>query len=215
MEAYLKVAVICYHKNAQQLYPAEWIAKYKHTIDNQDYNDIDIFECCYGGEKYQIFPNSNFEHIEFPTFVHAMNYLIDKAFSLGYDAVANTNVDDFYTMDRITRQIPYIKAGFDIVASNFTLIMPSGQQHQHKFHLLNIQTELYRNNNIIGHPVVMYSRRFWDKHRYDPAEIPFEDMKLWQRAIRNCRFTILPFNLLYHRSHDNAVSKPQQKYCIR
>jgi len=211
----MKVAIICYHKNAQQLYPAEWIAKYKYTIDNQDYKDVTILECCYGGESYQIFPQSQFEYIEMPTFVHAMNHLIDKAFADGFEAVANTNVDDFYTMDRISRQIPYIMAGFDIVASNFTLVGEGTKAHQHRFHHMVARIELARNNNIIGHPVVMYSPKFWQKHRYKPEEIPLEDMKLWQRAISNCRFTILPFNLLFHRLHNNAVSRPQQNYCIR
>lgn len=209
------IAVICYHKNAKDLYAKEWIDDYRSSIEKQIGVAFDIFETCYGGNEYRIFKNSIYEYKEFPTFVHCMNAMITDCFNKGYKAVANTNVDDWYSLDRLVRQWPYIISGFDIIASDFSLIIPGRPLHRHNFSRLILQNELYRDNNIICHPSVMYSEKFWKKHKYDPTEIPKEDFMLWKRAIKDSRIIILPFNLIFHRVHDNAVSRPQQKFCIR
>src|SRR6185295_9428956 len=139
------------------------------------------------------------------TFVHAMNYLLDKAFSMGYDCVGNLNCDDYYELNRLEVQLPYISEGFDLVSSNFSLVKDNSITHKHKFHELNIEEQLNNNHNLIAHPVVMYSKHFWRNNRYIPEQVPYEDLKLWKRAISNSKFIIVPENLLYHRLHQNSV----------
>lgn len=210
----VKVGIIVYHKNARLLYRPEWIEQFTKSITGQDY-PCTIYECCYGGMKEQLIENSVFTYEVLPTFVDAMNLLMDRAFNDGCNAVANTNVDDYYTLDRITRQVGYIKAGFDLIASNFYLLQNNRPHHLHRFSNLNLKQEIGRGHNIIGHPVVMYSRNFWKKHRYNPDEIPREDLLLWQRAIKDMKMVVLPFALMYHRVHGNAVSQPNQLKAIR
>ena len=214
MDTALKVGIIVYHKNARLLYQAEWIEQFRQSVINQDY-PCTIYECCYGGAEVQLFENSIFTYEVLPTFVDAMNLLLDQTFNDGCDAVANTNVDDYYAHERITKQVSYIQAGFDLVASNFYLLQQNRQPHLHRFSNLNLKTEIARGHNIIGHPVVMYSRNFWKSHRYNPDEIPREDLLLWQRASKDMKMVIIPFALMYHRVHSNAVSQPNQLKAIR
>lgn len=209
----MKVAIIAYHKNIDTLYPKEWIEQYKASV--LSHGTYPIYECCYGGESKQIFEHSTFLYKAMPTFVHAMNELIDTAFAHGFDAVANTNVDDYYAADRIEQQVTYLTAGYDIVSSNFALIQDGRQIARQSFHNLNIRAEIMHGHNIIAHPAVMYSKRFWEGNKYDPNEIPREDLKLWQRSVAKYKFGISPHILLYHRVHDNAVSKKNQRLCIR
>lgn len=201
----MRVAVLCYHKNAQSLYGGWWIQVYKNSILNQSYKYFDIFELEYSGGDFRIFSESNYHSKQFPTFVHALNYLLDSVFFMGYDCVANSNVDDFFALDRLEKQLPYIKDGFDIVSSNFALVEDDRIVHRHYFDKLDIPLELSNNHNIISHPSVIYSKKFWDKNRYVPEQQPLEDLMLWQRAIKTHRFFIHPDILLYHRIHDNSV----------
>lgn len=204
--AEIKLALICYHKNIENLYPLKWINEFRESIFNQTYGNFTIFEVCYGNDNYRIFDSSIYECKEFPTFVHAMNYLLDKAFEEGYDYVGNLNCDDKYSVDRIEKQLPFIKQGIDIISSNFCLLQDDEIVLTHKFDGLDIATNLAMNNNILCHPVIFYSKNFWKQNRYVPDEIPVEDMLLWQRGIKNGNtFIILPDVLCYHRLHDNSV----------
>ena len=205
----MRLALIVYHRNAQKLYPPRWIEDFKRSILNQTYKEFDIFECEYSGGDYRIFENSEFESIELPTFVDAMNYLLDKCFSLGYDYVLNTNLDDSYPIDRIEKQLVAMNQGIDIISSNFCLMDEHDIVfHTHYFHTKNIQHELNKENNVICHPVVSYSKHFWKHNRYTPQDIPFEDLLLWKQAIKKgCSFVILPDILCYHRIHNNSVCK--------
>lgn len=207
----MKVALISYHKNARLLYDGWWIQAYKDSIVNQTYKQFDIFELEYGGGDFRIFGESNYHSKEFPTFVHALNYLLDCVFFMGYDCVFNTNADDYYSLNRVEKQLPYIELGYDIVSSNFSLVEGGNITHRHSFENKNIEIELAENNNIVAHPCVCYSKYFWEKHRYVPDEIPFEDLKLWQRAIVNSKFKILPDMLLYHRLHNQSVCQSQNR----
>lgn len=208
----LKVAVISYHKNLKTLYPRNWIRKYRESIERQSFKSFDIFELNYGGSTERIFPTSNFESIPFPTFVHGMNYLIDKCFSAGYDVVFNTNVDDYYSQDRFAKQLSYINQGYDLVSSNFALVKDDRVDYYHHFENANIKAEFDKNHNIIAHPVVAYSKKFWENNRYNPDEIPAEDFYLWIRAIsQGLKFIILPDNLLYQRVHTNSVCRSQNR----
>lgn len=206
-----KIALLAYHKNIKNIYPSDWVEQYKHSILNQTHQDFDIFEQNYGGEKNRIFENSIFESIEMPTFVHALNYLMDKCFSSGYNYVLNSNCDDWFSLDRIEKQIPYLEAGYDLVSSNFALVQDNQIIKYHQFHNLNIQEQLDQNHNIICHPCAAYSRNFWTHNRYLPEEQPFEDIKLWQRAIKHSKFYIVEDNLLFHRIHPNSVCQSENR----
>ncbi len=203
----MKCALLSYHKNLLELYPKSWIEQYKQSIINQTYKHFDIWEINYGGGEELIFEeNSNFASMQFPTFVHVLSFALDSLFQMGYDCVANTNCDDYYSYNRLEKQIPYMEQGYDICSSNFSLIIDDKVTHTHKFHNLDIKSELRRGHNPICHPAVCYSKEFWKNNRYVPEQIPFEDMLLWQRAInRGSRFIILEDVLCYHRLHSNSV----------
>lgn len=207
----IKVPVLCYHKNAFKLYKPEWIDQYRDSILNQSYKEFDIWELNYGGTEERIFENSNFFSQEYPTFVHGLNFLLDIVFSRGYKCAANTNVDDTYSLRRLEVQMPYIEAGYDIVASNFCLVRDNKITHRHKFHELDLEEQLMNNHNIIGHSSVIYSSGFFNKNKYVPEEQPREDLLLWKRAISNSTFIIVQENLLYHRLHNQSVCQSQNR----
>lgn len=202
----IKIAIIIYHKNIKNIYPIEWVEQCKNSILNQTYKEFDTIECNYGSDNYMIFEYGEFHSEEFPTFVHAMNFLLDRAFSAGYDYVCNVNLDDHYALNRIEKQLWYMQQGYDLISSNFSLIRDDQVIHTHHFDKLDIQRELSLQNNIICHPVVAYSKKFWEGNRYVPSEIPFEDKLIWERAINNgYKFVILPDVLCFHRLHPQSV----------
>lgn len=201
----MKVGLICYHKNIYSVYKPEWVKQFIDSILNQSYRDFTIYEANYGGGEERLFENSIFESIELPTFVHAMNHLIERSLEDGIDAIANSNADDYFALNRIEVQLPFIENGYDIVSSNFCLIQDDQIVKVHSFDKLDLKYELGRNHNIIGHPSVVYSRHFLLNNRYEPEDIPFEDMILWQNTVNNFRFKIVPENLLFHRIHENSV----------
>lgn len=208
----LKIAVIVYHKNVYQIYKPEWVELFKETLLNQTNKNFKIFELNYGGGVERIFDNSFYESATMPNFVYAMNYLLDKCFSGGFDYVFNLNSDDFYSLNRIEKQLEYAEKGIDIISSNFSLIQDDELIHTHRFDKLDIKTELDRKNNPLCHPVIAYSKKFWQQNRYNPDEIPFEDMLLWKRAIeKGNSFIILPEVLCYHRVHDNSVCNSENR----
>lgn len=208
----MKTGMLVYHKNLDTIYPAKWIEEFKYSIDNQTFKDFVIYELNYGGGQQRIFPNSVFESMELPTFVHGMNYLLDKAFGDGCFAVANTNVDDYYTLNRLEKQMFYTRHGWDLVSSNFMLVENDKPVLIQRFDKLNIREELSHNHNILCHPAIIYSKKFWASHRYDPAQIPLEDMKLWQRAVESgIRVKIHHDVLCYHRIHPQSVCKSQNR----
>lgn len=191
-------SVIVFHKNLGQ-YPKDWITKFAGSILNQTFQDFQIMELNYGGGDERIFACSDFDSIEMANHAEAMNYLIEKSFRLGYTHVFNTNVDDWYTLDRFEKQILY-KA--DVVSSNFSLVdeFTGEVYYTHKFDKLHIQRELRSGHNVICHPVVMISKDWWKP--YNPEDIPFEDLRAWQRG---GDFVILPDVLCFHRVHRKSV----------
>jgi hypothetical protein len=74
----------------------------------------------------------------------------------------------------------------------------------------SINSEFKNGNNIIAHPSVCFSRKFWDdnKNRYNKNEIPEEDFKLWKESINNgYSFGITEEFLLFYRIHNKQISK--------
>lgn len=202
----MRICLICYHRNAEKNYPPHWIEQFKQSVLNQTYKEFDIFEVEYGNGDFRIFEDSDYESKEFPTFVHAMNYLIDKAIKQGYDYIGNLNCDDHYATNRIEKQLEFMNKDYDIISSNFSLIRDEQIIHTHHFNTLDIARELSFNNNVLCHPVIMYKVEFFKQNRYVPEQVPTEDLQLWQRAIKNGNsFIILPDVLCYHRLHSNSV----------
>lgn len=207
----MTTALISYHKNINEVYKKEWIDEYRNSIVKQTYREYDIYELNYGGGDERIFENSNYHSKEFPSFVYGLNYLLDCLFFMGYDCVFNTNCDDIYSFNRIEKQLPYIKQGYDLVSSNFIRIKEGSPDEHFNFDKHDISLSLANNHNIICHPSVCYSRSFWEKNRYIPEQIPLEDMMLWQRAIKNSKFIIVPHFLVQHRIHENSVCQSENK----
>lgn len=203
----MRTAVIIFHKNVNNYHP-EWIAKCVESIQNQTYYKFDVFEIDYGGGGTQIYPNSIFESRELPTHAHAHNLLLDNVFALKYDCAMNINVDDFYSTDRFEKQIHYAKMGYDVISSNFYNVDENDTiTFTHIMHDKNIKEEAKKNHNIIAHPAVCYSQKFWTTcSRLIPEEIPRDDFNLWKRSYDNYKFIILPDYLLYYRVHSSKVS---------
>lgn len=199
------VALIVYHRNAQNIYPQSWLDKFKDSILNQTFQDFEIYECEYGDGDYRIFESSHYESKELPTFVHAMNYLIEKALNDGAEVMANSNVDDWVNLDWLKIQVPLVLNGYDLVSCNFSLVQDDQIVKEHKFHNLNIKEELEQSHNPICHPAICVSRKYFQENKYDPTLVPFEDLILWQQTIDKYRFKIVPENLLYHRIHNQSV----------
>lgn len=204
----MKAAVIIFHKNVDEYIPREWVNKCIDSIRAQTYKDFDVFELNYGGNK-QVYPGSIFIRKEFNNHAEAHNYLLDGAFSEGYDCAFNVNIDDYYASNRLEVQLKYIEQGYDVVSSNFYRFWPDGTVLPLKFDHLNPALEARCGHNIIAHPVCCYSRNYWlNCGGLNPAEIPQDDFELWKRSYaRGFKFVIAPEFLLWHRVHDNNVSK--------
>jgi len=198
-----KIGVICYHKNLLQ-YPVKWIEDFKQSILTQTFSDFVMIEVCYGGEG-RIF-DGVFIKIDLETHADAMNHALNHAFyELHCDYVFNTNIDDIYEITRFETQLKFTE--YDIVSSNFSLFNDSGVFLTHRFEKVNIERELQEDHNIICHPVVMYSRKFWNGNFYDSSQIPREDLELWKRSISDYKYIILPDVLCFHREHTNSVGR--------
>jgi len=200
----MKIALISFHKNIGR-YPKEWIDLYKESILNQTYNDFDIFELNYGGGDERIFENSEFISKELNDHAEAHNFLLSHCFGNGYDAILNTNVDDYYPLDRVEKQIREFDPDISVLSGNYTSFSEyKNNIHTTKFHTLNIANEFIKNHNIIAHPACCYSKKIME---YNDSlvsnEIPADDFSLWKRLLsKGARFKILPEVLLHYRISD-------------
>ena len=200
----MKIALISYHKNIGR-YPKEWIDLYKESILNQTYNDFDIIELNYGGVDERIFENSEFISIELKDHAEAHNFLLSHCFNNGYDIILNTNVDDYYPLDRVEKQVREFDPEISVLSGNYTSFSESQNNlHTTKFHLLNIQNEFIKNHNIIAHPSCAYSRKILDyKEKLISEEIASDDFCMWKRLLdKGAKFKISQDVLLYYRISD-------------
>lgn len=208
----MRIALLSYHKNINEIYPSKWIEQYRDSIQDQTYQEFEIFELNYGGGNERIFQHSYFESHSYPSFIDALNYLLDKVFSSGYDVAVNQNCDDWYRGDFVERLLVDMNKGYDLVSCNFCLVKDDRIFKYHRFDHLDIEAELDRGHNIIAHPACCYSRSFWEENRYNPYEFPTEDLELWKRAIKSgSKFYINPENLLFHRIHNQSVCQSSNR----
>jgi hypothetical protein len=179
------------------------------TIRHQTYKDFVVYELNYGGSDKQLYEGSIFESKLLNNHAEAHNHLLDKVFADGFDVAFNTNIDDYYTLDRLEKQIEYIKRGYDVVSSNFYWIDKNNVvTGKTIFHVKNIMVEARKNHNIIAHPVCAYSKKFWTNcTKLIGEQIPKDDFELWKRSFNEFRFTVIPDYLLYYRIHENNTGK--------
>ena len=220
----LKCAVIMFHKNIEKNYKEKWWRLSVETMLKQTYQDFDFFEINYGGKdwsiinQYEGFEQKHFFYSQkFKNHAQAMNFIIDEVFKNGYDVVFNTNMDDYYDLSRIDKQIDYILDGYDIVSSNFDYVLDFRDDDyrlkEFDFSDLDIKSELDLNHNIVAHPVVCFTKNVWTKMRYNDTLIPKEDLDFWQRAVSNgFKIKIVPDTLLHYRVHDNQTSYKKKKF---
>jgi hypothetical protein len=207
-ESSTKSAVIIFHKNIST-YPKRWIDKCMDSIKNQTHKNFDVFEIDYGGGGNQIYSGSKFFNLQLKDHAEAHNFLLDKVFSMDYNCAFNVNVDDYYSLDRFEKQLEYIERGYDVVSSNFHRVNQDDKIiHTLLFSDKNMVRESNKGHNIIAHPVLCYSRNFWDNcDKLHSVEIPIDDFMLWKRSYeKDFKFIILPDFLLHQRIHDNNIS---------
>ena len=126
-----RLGVVFFHKNIKNIYSQRWIDKCVTTMLLQTVNDFHIYEVNYGNDDYSVIeqyelPNSVFYKTALNDHAEAMNFVITKAFEDGCDYVFNTNLDDYYSEDRIEVQLKSLLAGNGIVASNFSHVRDFG-----------------------------------------------------------------------------------------
>lgn len=202
-----KICQISFHKNLGQ-YPDRWISDYRKSIENQ-VTKTPIYEIDYGNKGERIFQDSVYESYEFPTHASAHNYLCRKAVKDGFDYVANTNVDDLYHQERISRQLQYCEK-YDVVSCDMTQIDAENYVRRENilFSQMDIKEHAKKDHNVIAHPACIYSKNFIQySGLLIPAEIPKDDFNLWKRSFEKFTFFIAPYVLLYYRIHDNNISK--------
>jgi hypothetical protein len=216
----LKLGVVVFHKNLWKIYKERWFRKSLDTMVNQTVENLHFYEINYGEDRGSFLQgygveNLKFYHKEMSNYAEAMNFIITEAFNDGCDYVFNTNLDDYYRSDRVERELEFIRSGgYDIVSSDFCYIRENSHDVDEVFHYMNIWRRpedipyyLRNNQNIISHPSVCYSKKFWKNNRYDTSKVPQEDLCLWKESIeKGYKFGIHPEILLYYRIHENQVS---------
>lgn len=220
----LKLGVVVFHNDPFLVYKERWVKKSLETTINQTVKDLNFYEIDYSGKNLSLLERYKVEKLNFYSkkmnnYAEAMNFIITEAFEDGCDFVFNTNIDDFYRHDRIEKELDLIELGrYDLVSSDFCYIREKingiGEIDDEIFFLMNIHKKpediihyLRKDVNVIAHPAVCYSKKFWLKNKYDTTKTPQEDLFLWKNSIESgFKFAIHPEILLYYRIHENQVS---------
>lgn len=203
----MKIGVILFHANAEKIYKREWIQKCIQSINDQTFEDFNIYEIDYSNKpinKYSIYPGSYFWQIPMKNYSYAQNFITDRAFEDGCSHVFVVNIDDYYHPERFEKQLQF--KDHDIVSSNFVYIQDDKETKKMIFSGANIESNFKMNRNVIAHPAVCMNRKFWATNKYNPDMIPQEDFDLWKRAMKaGFSFKIVPEILLFYRIHSNQV----------
>lgn len=217
----MKKGVILFHSNINNIYKKRWIDECIDSLLNQTDNDFTFYEINYGGDDHSILSDieikqdKKFWSVKMDNYAEAMNFIIDEAFKDSCDVVFNVNLDDKYHETRIAKEVEFIEKGNDIVSSDFCYIEEDSGNDKvttsmvMSKYLCDIENQLAINHNIIAHPSVAYSKRFWiNGNTYDTEMVPEEDLALWKKMkTAGHKFYIIPDILLFYRIHKNQVSK--------
>jgi len=241
----MESAVIIFHKNALTYCKHDWIIKCLDSIQDQTYQDFDVFEVAYGDNKdersilkyFNKLQDKNIHFFKNPSKDHsyAMNFLLDKVFKENdYKYCFNINIDDYYHTSRFSVEIQLIKRfNYDLVSSNMYYIdednnvMPNINlklgykfvstkkipiQEQLKKEQDFIVNEFNRDHNIIAHPCVCYTKRFWNLVGPYKHVVPKEDLEIFKRAALDKRINIhiTRKKLLYYRIHNNQIGTDER-----
>lgn len=229
----MKVAVIIYHKDADIIYLPKWIEECVNSISTQIL-DFGIFEMRYGTNSAGFGPKKYycnylgstrhlFDHEIIENHIQAMNYMLNKCFAEGYDFVFNINLDDIYSPERFEKQLKFmIEGDYDLVSCEFSRKYESsgkiiervvaGQigssvtpEKLKEIYSLPYEEIVAKGLNIICHPGVLYSRKFWFEHGPYEDSLGNEDLKLWMKSIQaGAKVGIyMDKPLMTHRVHDN------------
>ncbi len=125
----------------------------------------------------------------------------------GYNYCFNVNIDDYYALNRFEKQLRYMQMGYDVTSSNIAYIDEQSNVTRYmRLSMSNYRRELNNDNNVIAHPVVCYSRRFWlGCGGYDAKNIPREDLVLWKKNMNRFKYFVINDILCFHRIHDGKV----------
>ena len=229
----MKVCLIIYHKDLLEQYEYKWIDKCLRSLNEQTYQDFDIIELNYGTDdldivkKTKYFKNKKYLFVnkEFNKHTEAVNYLLELAFKkLKYDCVFNINIDDFYATSKIEEQLKYVN-DYDIITSNF-IIFQDGEQREIKNTIYNstiskndeqqyIKLNLKKNKNVIQNSGICITKKFYNKVGGYSNNIPYHDILLWKKAIKNkCSFHIINKNLTFYRIHPNQITNNYRQEII-
>lgn len=231
-------AVIIFHKNALNYYNNRWLEKCLDSIENQTYQKFDIFEIAYGDNKdnevsllkyFNKMTNKKkyFYKKKFKDHSYAMNFLINKVFDMQYKYCFNINIDDYYHNSRFQRQIDVInKLDYDLVSAQmyyvneedkiinkldhlaFTFNKKESLKKQIKKEQEYIKKELNNNHNLIAHPCVCFTKKFWEKVGPYENKVPIEDLELCKKGISlNMKMHVSKKFLLYYRIHELQTVK--------
>lgn len=231
-------AVIFFHKNIKNIYKQQWINQCVESILEQKNVLFDILEVNYGNEDYsvlneyknRIIGKHMFYKSDFKNHSEAMVFLLNKAFDeFNYSIVFNTNLDDFYSLDRFEKQIDCINSGY-LMCSSLCEHIDSDNNIIRKYtpsdlncnidpsnenYLLfeDIYRKLKRGGNIINHSGVCFSKEFWNSYDIEKNllryrdDIPYEDFTLWRRAIfANIKIGIVNSILISYRIHSTQIT---------
>lgn len=228
----MKVGVIIFHKNIFEIYRKRWVHRCLETIKNQTFQDFKVFELCYSDTKEQLWENSVYYHKPMENHIFAMNFLLDEAFKT-CDVVFNVNLDDCYNVNRFRSQLDEVNKGSSLVGSNFQLIMERNQFIENQIikkvftidpddncdvlmntkivYGLDAGEEQRKNHNILAHPVICYTKGFWERNKYYKVdEIGYEDFNMWKKATANSeKISIVNETLLYYRISSQQISSPK------
>lgn len=209
----MKVGVLVYHKDVFNIYKPSWVKKCLDSIRNQTFKDFTVYELCYADTRSLLWERSNYSHIPMVNHIAAMNHILDKAFLDECDVVFNINLDDYYAPERFELQLKEIEAGYELISSNFQHIEEidgiDTPVRDMIFHDRDIKVELDANHNVLAHPIIAFTRKFWNENKYyNVDEIGFEDRTLWQRAIKNgSKIKIIDQILLYYRLSEKQTGR--------
>lgn len=214
----MKVGVIIYHKDILDIYKLRWIDRCMESIQAQTFKNFKVFELCYSDNRLRFYKHYNpykYYCVKMDNHIHAMNFLLDEAFK-ECDVVFNVNLDDYYDPKRFELQLEAIKEGYDLVSSNFQLIKEDLENENEDklltrmvFHDWDIKAEQDKNHNILAHPVICYTKGFWERNKpYNTDELGFEDFSMWKKAVANGeKIKILEDILLYYRLSDKQTGR--------